>query len=287
MTMNFQMKAFLYTAICNFVISSVFSEEFPVEEVNRRTLDDFVSHLPFQSFDGLAQASRIVGGIQSNVDRYPYQVSLIENDTHFCGGSLIAPDWVLSAAHCSGYATHVQIGRFDLEDDTEEYEKIAVHYEIKHPDYDILTQDNDVMLIKLTTPSMYQPVKLDDGSQNLGNGQTLTVMGWGKISSFGPPSDTLLEVDVDFFPSQRCNRRYNARGAFITRNMMCAARTGKDACQGDSGGPLIKKGDTPLDDVQIGIVSWGIGCARRFLPGVYSRVSEALDFIDTYVPNRK
>lgn len=285
--MNFQMKKLFYTALCNLMVLSVSSEEFPEHEVDRRTLDDFVSHLPFQSFDGLVQEARIVGGTPSYADRYPYQVSLVENDTHFCGGSLIAPEWVLSAAHCSGYATHVQIGRFDLGDDTEEYEKIAVHYEIQHPDYDMLTQDNDIMLIKLTTPSLYEPVRLDDGSENLYNGQTLTVMGWGKTSSFGPVSETLLEVDVDFFPSQRCNRRYNFRGAFITRNMMCAARTGKDACQGDSGGPLIKKGDTSSDDVQVGIVSWGIGCARAFLPGVYSRVSEALDFIDTYVPDRK
>merc|ERR1712232_1406218 len=148
---------------------------------------------------------------------------------------------VLSAAHCYGYATHVQIGRYDIGDELEEYESIEVEYEIPHPDYNYLTQDFDIMLIKLKTPSQASPVKLDNGSERFFNGQGLTVMGWGKTSSFGPPSDILLEVDVDFFPTEKCERRYNFRGAEITGNMLCAARAGKDACQGDSGGPLIKK----------------------------------------------
>jgi len=253
----------------------------------QKILGNYISHSPFGSFDGLAKEARVVGGIASTQDRYPYQVALLRDDTQFCGGSLIASEWVLTAAHCAGYVTNVHIGRYDLGDESEIYEDIEVEYEILHPEYDFETLDYDFMLVKLKTPSSYSPVLLFDGSVTIPDGLDLTVMGWGRTGSYNSPSNILLEVEVDYFPTSKCNRRYSRLGTGISERMMCASRSGKDACQGDSGGPIIYKREDSLEDIQVGVVSWGIGCARLLLPGVYSRVSEALDFIDQYVVDRR
>jgi len=282
------MKIILIATLCHQLFAPILGKLSPDIDKNAlQSMNDYIQHNPFHTFDGLVKQSKIVGGTLTIKDRYPYQVSLVENDTQFCGGSLIDSEWVLSAAHCYGYVTHVHIGRYDLGDDSESYENIEVDYEIPHPDYNIMNLDYDFMLLKLKTPSNYTAVKLDDGSTSFVNGMDLTVMGWGKVSSFGKASDILLEVEVDYIPRNKCGRRYRKLSSDITTRMLCASRSGKDSCQGDSGGPMIKKGVNSSEDVQVGVVSWGIGCAKRWLPGVYSQISEALDFIDQYVPDRK
>jgi len=135
----------------------------------------------------------------------------------------------------------------------------------------------------LTQTSQYPPVTIDDGSQNLPAGTDVTVMGWGNTrDSFfnGRPSDILLEVEVDIVSNAECNSDY---GGGVTSNMICAAREGKDACQGDSGGPLVVRGADYTQDVVVGIVSWGIGCANPRYPGVYSRISQGYDWISSIV----
>lgn len=228
-------------------------------------------------------APKIVGGVQVDPkDRYLYQVALtFPWGQQYCGGSLIAPGWVLSAAHCAlGYGSHVQIGRWDLNDDTEDYEDIQVDYELVHPDYDNLSFDNDFMLLKLKTDSQYPPVSINDGSQNSSPGTDVTTMGWGTTSFDGTSSDVLLEVEVDIVENAQCNLDYDGE---ITENMLCAARLGKDACQGDSGGPLVIRGNSYTEDVLVGVVSWGMGCASPNFPGVYARVSKAYNWISEYV----
>merc|ERR1712228_516183 len=150
-----------------------------------------------------------------------------------------------------------------------------------HPDYDSWTTDNDYMMIKLKTsaPSKYTPIQLDDGSTNLVAGTDLTIMGWGTTSSGGRLSDVLLEAETDYVTNEQCNSDYSGQ---ISDYMMCAARSNIDSCQGDSGGPMIVKG-TP--NVQVGIVSWGYGCADPDYPGVYSRVSEKIDWINEQIAN--
>lgn len=212
----------------------------------------------------------IIGGTEVEKGRYPYQVVVADRFGLNCGGTLIAEDWVLTAAHCGG-TVGVFIGRHNIDGEGDSgLEEIEMEYEIKHPQYSSFTFDNDISLLKLVNASSYTPVKLDDGSENLRPGTDVTVIGWG-VTEDGSISDVLREVEVDVWGRFRCSLSYPFT---ITRNMVCAARKNKDSCQGDSGGALIKKGADAESDVQVGIVSFGNGCARRLYPGVYTRVSQ-------------
>jgi len=223
----------------------------------------------------------IVGGTEVTKGRYPYQVALMTGNSQYCGGTLIAPNYVLTAAHCAGYANvAAHIGRHKLSDTTETKEVISVQKEILHPNYDDSTDENDIMLVKLASSSTYSTVKLDNGSQTLTEGTDVTVMGWGNTEERGFDSDVLLEVEVDIVSNADCLESYTVD---IFDSSLCAARLGKDSCQGDSGGPLIVKGSSAESDVQVGIVSWGIGCAREEFPGVYTRVSSYYDWITSHV----
>jgi len=228
----------------------------------------------------------IIGGNDVEVGRYPYQVGLMGENENFpnCGGSLIAPRWVLSAGHCFNAVEKVIIGRRDFSDDDEIFEEITIKQKIRHPLYMGWRENNDAMLIELEWASEFEPIKLDDGSAVIFPGRDVTVMGWGATTMEGEPSNTLREVEVDIVPRILCSIPYFMYGG-ITLSQICARRRGKDSCQGDSGGPLIIKGETASEDVQVGIVSWGIGCAFLFFPGVYARVGSLTirAFIENYV----
>ena len=284
------MNAFLYTFLLFQCVTCIYvrDQENNQDDIEEKdAYDRFTNLFQLGTFDGLVQQSRIVGGDATEKDRYPYLVSLWENDIPFCAGTLLSSEWVLTAAHCYGFATHVHIGRYDMLNDKEKgYEVIQVEEEIPHPDYNFHNFDFDFMLVKLKKASKYPVVKLDDGSHELMEGSEMTVMGWGKTSSLGQFSPILMEVQVDLVAWDTCWRRYGIRSMDFTDQMICASRVGRDACQGDSGGPLVLKGVNSTEDIQIGLVSWGIGCARRRLPGVYALIRTALEFIDTYVEDR-
>lgn len=221
------------------------------------------SFYPLPLFEHTKKDERVVviGGTEVNPpQRYEYMVSL-QNEYwgHFCGASLIDKEFLISAAHCQGLATHVEIGRHNLfSDDGLETERIEVDYEIVHPEYNEYTLQNDIMLLKLKkeVSNAFTPVTLDDDGEETtyGVGADVTLMGWGTTSEGGKTSDDLLEATVDIVSNSDCNLAYN--GA-VTDDMMCAAREGKDSCQGDSGGPLIIKGSDATSDILVGIVSWG------------------------------
>ncbi|KAL7540363.1 hypothetical protein ACHAWF_006660 [Thalassiosira exigua] len=248
---------------------------------------------------------KIIGGIPSSPDRYPYLVSLTYFGSHLCGGTLVAKDVVLTAAHCSGYASEIEIGRYDRSAPFDEsvHEKIEVAYEIKHPEWNPSTVDNDFMLMKLVQPAESGTlVNLNtDPSFPSIPGEQLTLMGWGDTNpdpNVNVPGTQLLEIQLEYVPDNTCRMKqgtteggdtvtYQSR---LTENMMCAmdedggrgdVTVDEDTCLGDSGGPMIIS--QPTGDVQVGIVSWGIGCASPTFPGVYSRISSQYEWIRSTV----
>ena len=234
--------------------------------------------------------SFIVGGIEATRGEYPFMVSLqrTSGSRPFCGGSLIADRWVLTAAHCvrssSGQGIRVRIGHHHVRD-TEGTESLPIERVIVHPQYDSSTTDWDFALLKLTTPSRFAPVALQEREveipDTVDSSPLSTVIGFGATSEGGPQSDVLLKVEKPLVSRARCAEAYGADE--ITEQMLCAGldEGGKDSCQGDSGGPLVlsvvdSRGARP---VLTGVVSWGLGCARPGKFGVYSKVSAAYGWI--------
>lgn len=246
--------------------------------------------------------TKIVGGVVAPAGKYPFQVALISSAApegseqlgQFCGGSLIDREWVLTAAHCvpntPSSAVDVYIGSNVLPaGDGVAGDGVRGHVDdiIVHPEYDNATNDNDIALLHLTGPA---PMNLKvalvatpglDTQYNFVNGDAV-VIGWGLTAESGNTTPTLRRVWVDIQDSEVCENNYRTviPSVDITDNMFCAgiAGGGKDSCQGDSGGFI----GAPLgggDYVQLGVVSWGVGCARPDLFGVYTRVGNYTDWI--------
>lgn len=233
---------------------------------------------------------RIIGGFDAQKDRYPYaQVSLQYNISHFCGGSLLAPDLVLTAAHCFDSFDRIQFNRYNLENRSEHVETLRPVELFWHPLYNESLYHYDILIVKLDGPvSVIEPVRINRLSEVPKNGEELTAVGWGLTEEDEDDSysDILQEVSVRYIPTDVCRTIQDGAGTvfgeYLTPDMLCAAERGKDSCYGDSGSPLISLGAGPEQDVQVGIVSWGIDCAGIF-PGVYSRLSQSFDWIEKTV----
>jgi len=153
-----------------------------------------------------------------------------------------------------------------------------------HPNFVKKTFNNDIALVKMRSEVEFsdfiRPVCLPSWDRSY-NGQNTIVVGWGKLSEGGLPANILQEVSVPIIPQKKCRHNTNYRTSEITENMFCAGfdRGKIDACQGDSGGPAVWKGEGEHFFTQIGIVSWGQGCARGGYPGVYTRIGRYLEWI--------
>lgn len=226
--------------------------------------------------------NRIVGGEEAISGRYPYLVRMVNSEgTARCSGSLIEPDWVLTSGVCADIV-FVEIGRHNISNSSEVYESIEVDFNVVHPKYNCRTLENHVQLVKLKSNSSYLPILLDDVNETLTQGLAVTTMGWGITNlTTRNTTDILMDVEVDVLNNSHCDQMYVEDEKTITDDMVCANRDGKDACVGDGGGPLIIKGENATSDVQVGIVSWGKGCADPNFPGVYARVSSAQEFINS------
>ena len=244
----------------------------PAERAQKkiRTKHEGHHHQPIQS--------RIVGGFPSASGAFPFFTTVNTEDA-LCGASLIAEDIVMTAAHCKGaFDDGVRIGVGNINDSSDGVTRQVVK-EISHPNYDDITTANDIMLLKLDQPVQgIQPVAWETSTASPTTGDTLTVMGFGATSEGGVESSTLLQVDVKAVDGDTCNRQYN--GEVDLDVMFCAGvrQGGKDSCQGDSGGPIVDQTGT-----QVGIVSWGIGCAEASHPGVYTRVGAFGDWIQQQI----
>lgn len=251
----------------------------------------------------------IIGGIEAQPGAWPWQVGLViasEPDGYLgqqCGGSLIAPDWVLTAAHCAELTTvfgldlDVVVGRHNLSSD--EGQRIPVSQLFMHPNYDPVTAESDIALLRLAQPatlndmvSLVELVQPAETASLVAPYSFSIVTGWGSRSGQVPDyPDGLYQVTVPVVPSDVCDAAYQGLGypaGTITDNMLCAGyqEGGKDACGGDSGGPLVVR-DGSGGWKQAGVVSWGAGCAQPEAYGVYANVPEFINWMEearsTYV----
>ena len=172
---------------------------------------------------------KITNGEETAPGRYPYQVALYKSTDEFgCAGTLIAPDWVLTAAHCGGGFSRVEIGRHDRSNSNEVYESIDIAFEVQHPGYilDSTQIIHDVMLLKLRSPSNYTTVKLDDGQVDITTPGTVTTsIGWGKTDYLNHDhNDILLETENWIVDNYECGFYYDELGHVVTDDMICASR---------------------------------------------------------------
>jgi secreted trypsin-like serine protease len=233
-----------------------------------------------------SQAVAVVGG-QNATRAYPNMAELREGGAFICGASLVAPNKILTAAHCVADTTASRLtfvlGRVNRNDSLSGEVIGASSIEV-HPSYNTSTQAYDVAIVTLQrNATLGTPIRLATPSERStlwAPGDIATVTGWGARAGFDVLGATitsqLQEVQVPIRDDADCDEKYTLtlQGGIDANTMICAGELHgtKDSCQGDSGGPLMVA-DTTGALVQAGVVSWGFGCGYPTQYGVYSRVS--------------
>jgi secreted trypsin-like serine protease len=222
----------------------------------------------------------IVGGENTTTEENPFVVALLTpQGQQFCGGSLVAKNKVVTAAHCTDGSKpediQVAAGRTKMSSQDGKVSKVTKVW--VHPDYTDATKGFDVSVLTLETELDYKPVELakkDD--PGYGEGKNALILGWGNTSEGGDQSDQLQKATVPVTSDDTCKKAY---GEYTPDAMVCAGKPegGVDTCQGDSGGPMV------VDGKLIGVTSWGEGCARPNKPGVYARVGAYHDVLQEQI----
>ncbi|MBP2477126.1 secreted trypsin-like serine protease [Crossiella equi] len=223
----------------------------------------------------------VVGGTSATTQQYPWTVALLLDGRQWCGGTLVKPNKVVTAAHCTeGKALtswQVVAGRTDLRTSQGTTAKVTKVWQ--HPNYRSVTSGDDVAVMTLDKNLPYTTLPIAGPSDGAlyAAGTQARALGWGDTTGNGDYSDTLNQVVVPLTSDQTCATAYGSR--YKSSAMVCAGfpQGGKDTCQADSGGPLVVSGKL------IGVTSWGDGCALAGKPGVYARVSSYYSQLNTQI----
>lgn len=237
----------------------------------------------------ISDSDRIVGGHSTKLGEWPWIVALFNAGRQFCGGSLIDNVHILTAAHCVVNMNSwdvarltVRLGDHNIKTSSEvRHIERRVKRVVRHKNFNSRTLYNDVALLTLNEPVEFseqiRPICLPSGP-TLFNHQEATVIGWGSLRESGPQPAVLQQVTIKIWSNAECKVKYGAAApGGIVDSFLCAGQAQKDSCSGDSGGPLM------VNDgrwTQVGIVSWGIGCGKGQYPGVYTRVTHFLPWIN-------
>uniref|UniRef100_A0A3Q0RII4 Coagulation factor VII, like n=1 Tax=Amphilophus citrinellus TaxID=61819 RepID=A0A3Q0RII4_AMPCI len=240
-------------------------------------------------------APRVVNGKICPKGHCPWQALLTENSAFICGAIVLSDQWILTAAHCvylkPSTVFHVIVGEHDLIENEKTEQRQRVLKVMIHPSYNKTSSDGDLALLKL-----YRPVKLgrhvvpiclparnSTFTRTLATIRHSTVSGWGRLAEFGSTARFLQRLVLPRVPLQECRLH---TGLNITKNMICAGvkSGGQDACEGDSGGPLVTRYKKTW--FLTGVVSWGKGCAQENMYGVYTKVTNFLEWIENIMATR-
>ncbi|XP_049870887.1 clotting factor G beta subunit-like [Pectinophora gossypiella] len=233
---------------------------------------------------------RIVGGRRAEPHSYPWTVAILKNDKMHCGGALVTNKHVLSAGHCfkwDNFTTMEALLGLDNFDDLSNVAKrtfidVYIHEAFTST---AVRDENDIAIATLNIPVIFSdtivPICLPKPNQDF-TGLVGTIVGWGRMGTELSSSKALLKASLRLLSYDECLR--SKLKTHLKPTMMCAFSKGKDGCQGDSGGPLLVFEPTGKY-VQAGIVSWGIGCADPKYPGVYTKVSNYVDWVKVHTAN--
>jgi secreted trypsin-like serine protease len=251
--------------------------------------------LDMEGYDVDTSSEAIVGGQNAQPGQFPWQISLQfksgQQFSHGCGGSILNTRWVVTAGHCVQGVTkrslRVVAGEHNRSTNEGVEQTFSIATIVRHPQYNSGTLENDVALLELSSPIILSSARRTaaiplftpaDSAAGLDAPGTLaTISGWGTTSESGSLSTTLKFAQVPVVSDAEARAAYS--DGEIADSMLGAGFTqgGVDTCQGDSGGPLVLQ--TPSGFKLAGLTSWGIGCARAGLPGIYTEVSAFNDFI--------
>ncbi|XP_037821007.1 trypsin beta-like [Lucilia sericata] len=221
---------------------------------------------------------RIVNGKNANIEDFPYQLSLRRQTIHICGAAILNGQWAITAAHCVHGIEHIPSYitlRMGSRWRSREGVILTVKQIHSHPSYNPDNMNFDVSLMRVRENAFdrydlpVRSIKLPQLSTKIEDNVAATVSGWGYQSS----GDHLLSSELKYaivytVNQQKCHESLYSHGG-ITNAMFCAAARNTDACQGDSGGPIT------INGILVGVVSWGVGCADPYYPGVYTRLAYA------------
>lgn len=290
------MRAILAFSVVTGLLSS--AELIDAQQLTPSSFNETVSKISPDTAKANVQALRkflpkIIGGTDAKPGEFPYQVSLMISsqysqspgiDRHFCGGSIIGDQWVLTAAHCTvdmiGTSKYYSVGAGGI--DLNKLEEYEVDGTWVHPMYDGESFDYDFAILHVRTPFFDPAIGVADKSDNqyINVGNPATITGWG-VDDSGNIQQILKKADVKVISRNDCNDTDSYQGA-VTARMICLGLPagGKDTCQGDSGGPAVTPGQGGTR-VLFGNTSWGEGCAQSQKYGVYGRVISVRDWIET------